>query len=558
MEPPASDQARHPVLLPLHKIPQPDEEHGDVGPVPVEPYRKGGTQREGKGEEVPTADLKELPPTKFETCAFTGHFRNDNVEEEWLQQRLQGRLVGMAIMSGVYVALSLFRFSLVPVDGQPKNTMFTFASVCLLISFSCCFVATLYYRNKPGRRYETIVVGTIVCATLVLVMGSQKQGALLVGEEDPDQFFSDDMQLFGLMTVALISTLVSIRFCALFIAACAVLLFINIPSLVLAVINQRPGTDNLYLNEVIRGFLVCVVIFSILVVDRRRSDAESRQTFVRVKRLEEEVARMNDYLPEEVKGNSGYEKVFAHFRAMRDSLSALQSLVQQLDCPQVKHSVCEPAEAKPSKEKIPLLLAEWSLDLSRLSKDTEVSLPIEDGPRSPKQDDTLTSSQVQVQSVQGALPLLGLRLFSPFLDGPLAGVPLHRVSSFLLVVQASYKNMPYHNSLHGAEVGLLGHWLCRETGAFANMSPLVQLAFVTAALCHDVGHPGENNNFQKTSRSSLAVIYNDKAVLENFHAAETFRILASEQCNFSEAMSPQDFGVFREHVVDLILATDMA
>uniref|UniRef100_A0A0G4I932 PDEase domain-containing protein n=1 Tax=Chromera velia CCMP2878 TaxID=1169474 RepID=A0A0G4I932_9ALVE len=90
------------------------------------------------------------------------------------------------------------------------------------------------------------------------------------------------------------------------------------------------------------------------------------------------------------------------------------------------------------------------------------------------------------------------------------------------------------------------------------MSPLVQLAFVTAALCHDVGHPGENNNFQKTSRSSLAVIYNDKAVLENFHAAETFRILASEQCNFSEAMSPQDFGVFREHVVDLILATDMA
>jgi len=47
-------------------------------------------------------------------------------------------------------------------------------------------------------------------------------------------------------------------------------------------------------------------------------------------------------------------------------------------------------------------------------------------------------------------------------------------------------------------------------------------------------------------------------VQETFHAAELFRILSSECCNFTENFSKEEFKVFRKRVIGLILATDMA
>lgn len=51
------------------------------------------------------------------------------------------------------------------------------------------------------------------------------------------------------------------------------------------------------------------------------------------------------------------------------------------------------------------------------------------------------------------------------------------------------------------------------------LSSLECLALLTAALCHDVQHPGLNNVYHVSSHSPLAVLYNDDAVLENFHVS---------------------------------------
>lgn len=52
-----------------------------------------------------------------------------------------------------------------------------------------------------------------------------------------------------------------------------------------------------------------------------------------------------------------------------------------------------------------------------------------------------------------------------------------------------------------------------------------------SALMHDINHTGKNNTFEEISMSKLAVLYNDRSVLENHHAATAFRLLRQEDFN---------------------------
>lgn len=79
-----------------------------------------------------------------------------------------------------------------------------------------------------------------------------------------------------------------------------------------------------------------------------------------------------------------------------------------------------------------------------------------------------------------------------------------------------------------------------------------------AAICHDLGHDGFNNNYHVNAVTQRAIAYNDVSVQETFHAAEMFRILTLEGHNFVESFSYEEMKIFRKRVLGLILATDMA
>jgi len=51
--------------------------------------------------------------------------------------------------------------------------------------------------------------------------------------------------------------------------------------------------------------------------------------------------------------------------------------------------------------------------------------------------------------------------------------------------------------------------------------------FISAG-AHDVDHPGNNNVFESKTRSKLATLYNDIAVLENHHAATFFFLVEGD------------------------------
>ena len=81
---------------------------------------------------------------------------------------------------------------------------------------------------------------------------------------------------------------------------------------------------------------------------------------------------------------------------------------------------------------------------------------------------------------------------------------------------------------------------------------------LVGAFCHDIGHPGTNNTFQVNALTDFALMYNDLSVLENYHAAQTFRIIASsEKSDIFANVKPAQKTNIRKTIIKCILATDM-
>ncbi|CAB3378072.1 Hypothetical predicted protein, partial [Cloeon dipterum] len=120
-----------------------------------------------------------------------------------------------------------------------------------------------------------------------------------------------------------------------------------------------------------------------------------------------------------------------------------------------------------------------------------------------------------------------------------------------------YKN-PYHNNLHAADVAQTVHYMLCQTGLMNWLSDLEIFATLVAAVVHDLEHTGTTNNFHVMAQSETALLYNDRAVLENHHASATFRILKEEENNILSHLSREEYREFRTLVIDMVLATDMS
>ncbi|CAG8520145.1 4692_t:CDS:10 [Paraglomus occultum] len=157
---------------------------------------------------------------------------------------------------------------------------------------------------------------------------------------------------------------------------------------------------------------------------------------------------------------------------------------------------------------------------------------------------------------------------------------LHR---FLLAIRQSYHDSnPYHNFCHAVDVlQAMFHFLCKmglippiftSNKRFSNRSvnqqsrrvsdllrPADIFALLLASIGHDIGHPGVNNKFLVDARTPLAQLYNDRSVLESFHAMALFNLMDKYKFHIfqDEDKSGNDYAEFRKIVLNAILATDM-
>ncbi|XP_074101918.1 dual specificity calcium/calmodulin-dependent 3',5'-cyclic nucleotide phosphodiesterase 1-like [Cotesia typhae] len=139
-------------------------------------------------------------------------------------------------------------------------------------------------------------------------------------------------------------------------------------------------------------------------------------------------------------------------------------------------------------------------------------------------------------------------------------IPPQTLENFLTKIEEGYchhKN-PYHNNLHATDVAQTMHYILYKTGFMNWLTELEIFAAFIAAIIHDFEHTGTTNNFHVMAGSDTALLYNDRAVLENHHVSATFRILKEDELNIIHNLSKEDYREFRSLVIDMVLATDMS
>uniref|UniRef100_A0A7E4W9Q7 Phosphodiesterase n=1 Tax=Panagrellus redivivus TaxID=6233 RepID=A0A7E4W9Q7_PANRE len=151
-------------------------------------------------------------------------------------------------------------------------------------------------------------------------------------------------------------------------------------------------------------------------------------------------------------------------------------------------------------------------------------------------------------------------------------LPYETFFTFFHALELGYWDIPYHNRIHAADVLHACYYLTvhpvkpyyvsaanqkHKIPISSYMSPLELMALFTAAAMHDYDHPGRTNAFLVASEDCKAILYNDRSVLENHHAAESWRLLCQPGNNFICGLDAAETKRFRYLVLEYILATDL-
>jgi high affinity cAMP-specific and IBMX-insensitive 3',5'-cyclic phosphodiesterase 8 len=130
--------------------------------------------------------------------------------------------------------------------------------------------------------------------------------------------------------------------------------------------------------------------------------------------------------------------------------------------------------------------------------------------------------------------------------------------NWLDLVEKTYEpEVPYHNSIHAADVlQALAYFLNRKhlRGFFSSADVA---ALVIATIVHDIHHPGFINVTLENLKHELS-LKKSTPYLETHHVETAFKItLDNDQCNIFKALDPETLSWYEADITALILATDM-
>mmetsp|Transcript_62891 Transcript_62891/g.183922 ORF Transcript_62891/g.183922 Transcript_62891/m.183922 type:complete len:872 (+) Transcript_62891:217-2832(+) len=129
--------------------------------------------------------------------------------------------------------------------------------------------------------------------------------------------------------------------------------------------------------------------------------------------------------------------------------------------------------------------------------------------------------------------------------------------TFINTVESKYHANPFHNFAHAVDVQytVYRYMSLIEADAFLSDSTIFWL--LIAAIAHDVGHLGVNNQYLVETSHDLALRYNDRSPLENLHCSKLFHILSDPEANVFAEIEKSEFKDIRRGIIQAILHTDV-
>lgn len=170
-------------------------------------------------------------------------------------------------------------------------------------------------------------------------------------------------------------------------------------------------------------------------------------------------------------------------------------------------------------------------------------------------------SIIDLETATNKRPLvyLGLKILSRFGACEFLGISESCLMNWLQMIEGKYHaSNSYHNSTHAADVLHATSFFLEQQRYKAVFDQMDELSCLISAIIHDVDHPGRNNAFLINARNSLAMLYNDVAVLENHHVSLAFSTTVKDDpLNIFKNLSADDYRNMRHSIIDMVLATEM-
>jgi len=131
------------------------------------------------------------------------------------------------------------------------------------------------------------------------------------------------------------------------------------------------------------------------------------------------------------------------------------------------------------------------------------------------------------------------------------------LQKFLVAVESNYLPNPFHNFAHAVDVAYSCARYMRMTHASQFLTDTTQLWLILGAIAHDLGHTGVNNQYLIETAHELAIKYNDRSPLENFHCSKLFEILSQTEANILKGADRDLYKEMRKGLITAILHTDV-
>jgi len=129
---------------------------------------------------------------------------------------------------------------------------------------------------------------------------------------------------------------------------------------------------------------------------------------------------------------------------------------------------------------------------------------------------------------------------------------------YVAAVEGKYKDNPFHNFSHGLDVLHTVAQSMASVNAEGFITETMQFWMMIAAIAHDVGHSGVNNQFLVETSHELALRYNDRSPMENMHCALLFKIATDPETDIFSQVDKPLYKEMRKSIIGVILHTDMA